>query len=142
APGTFWDGLPTATPDFMRPAGFSNKDHNFRNRILHPTKNNSLLGNSTSGRTGLGARLSWLVIDEGAKIEELSMIWGGLAATTQHRFTVSSADIRFGNDFMNIANQARSAQSDPSLFGPSLFRIPWNDNPLRDEQWFESAKAR
>lgn len=83
-----------------------------------------------------------MVIDEGAKIEALADIWGGLGATTPHRFVVSSADLRYGPDFYNLARAGERAQNNPDLPGPSYFRIPWHVHPLRNEQWFASEKAR
>lgn len=141
APDTFWHELDVRLPSFLSPGGFRHKDHNRINHIIHPTKNNALLGNSTSGKTGLGARLSWILIDEGAKNENLLTIWGGLQATTHHRFTTSSADLRWGTDFRDLARNAREAQ-DYGTNGPAYFRLPWNLHPLRDEGWLESERAR
>ena len=141
APETMWDNLPVRIPDWMAPAGFNFRDHNRVNHIIHPTKNNSLLGNSTSGKTGVGARWTWAVIDEGAKNDKLMQIWGSLQPVTLHRFTLSSVDLSYGDDFFNLARLAEKATRDSSE-GPSFFQIPWHYHPLRDEGWLESERAR
>jgi len=142
APGTLWDGVPLRMPLWMRPVGFESRYHDFRGKLLHPTKSNAILGESTSSKSGIGARATYMVIDEGAKIESLADIWGGLGATTPHRFVVSSADLRYGPDFYNLARAGERAANNPDLPGPSYFRIPWHVHPLRNEQWFASEKAR
>lgn len=142
APGTIWDGVPCRMPLWMRPVGFEKKYHDFRGKLIHPTKSNAILGESTSSKSGIGARATYMVIDEGAKIEALADIWGGLGATTPHRLVVSSADLRFGPDFYNLARSAERAKNHPDLPGPSYFRIPWDVHPLRNQQWFEAEKSR
>lgn len=142
APGTLWDGVPLRLPVWMRPVGFESRYHDFRGKLLHPTKSNAILGESTSSKSGIGARATYMVIDEGAKIEALADIWGGLGATTPHRFVVSSADLRYGPDFYNLARAGERAANHPELPGPSYFRIPWHVHPLRNEDWLASEKAR
>lgn len=142
APATLWHEAPCRAPVWMRPANWEAKSNDFRGKLVHPTKSNSILGESTSSKSGIGARASWMVIDEGAKIEELADIWGGLAATTPHRFVVSSADLRYGPDFYDLARAAERASWDEHATGPSYFRIPWHDHPLRNEQWLDSERAR
>src|SRR5699024_6801036 len=122
APGTIWDGVPCRMPSWMRAVGFEKKYHDFRGKLIHPTKSNAILGESTSSKSGIGSRATWMVIDEGAKIEELSDIWGGLGATTPHRHVLSSADLRYGPDFYNLARSAERASLNPDLPGPTYFR--------------------
>src|SRR3989304_5805294 len=142
APGTIWDGGPCRLPLWMRPVGFEKRFHDFRGKLLHPTRSNAILGESTSSKSGIGARATYMVSDEAAKIEALADIWGGLGATTPHRFVVSSAALRYGPDFYNLARAGERSANHPDLPGPSYFRIPWQAHPLRNDQWFESEKAR
>lgn len=141
APDTMWHDLPVRIPDWMAPAGWSYRDHNRVNHIAHPTKNNNLRGNSTSGRTGTGDRWSWGMIDEGAKNDNVPDIWGNLQAVTLHRLILSSADLTYGDGFFNLARSAEKAVREGTP-GPSFYQIPWTLHPLRDDGWLEAERNR
>lgn len=141
APGTLWHDLPVRVPSFMAPAGYKKGEHDRVMQITHPTKNNSIIGNSTTGKTGTAARWSWGFIDEGSKNDKLLKIWGSLQAVTYHRFVGSSVDLTYGDDFYRLARDAERATTFDEP-GPSFFKIPWHLHPLRDENWLESERAR
>lgn len=143
APGTFYHDLICAPPPWLVPHGFKPDEHDFRMNLIHPTKSNSIKGESTTSQSFIGDRLSWALVDEGAKIKnKLKEVYGGLQAVTIHRFINSSADLRYGPDFHELAQAAKYADENPGATGPSYCRLDWWLHPLRTEAWFRAEKAR
>lgn len=140
APGTIWDGLRTRLPSWMTPPVVQ-REHDFLMKLVHPAKNNTIVGETTTSTTGTAARATWTGGDEAAKNKELKSIHGGLAAVTFHRFWWSSAWMEDGPDFYQLARAAETAQAKGTP-GPSYFRTDWWLHPLRNEQWLESERAR
>lgn len=142
APGTVWHGHPVRVPDWMIPAGYDAKQHNLKNRLIHPTKANEILGEGTTSKSGIGTRTTESYIDEAAKIEDLIQMYTGMGAVTNHRVLLSSADRRYGDGMYMLANEARLAEQDPNRPGPSFLSLPWHLHPMRGWDWIDKERAR
>src|SRR5690606_25257365 len=142
APDTIYDGLPVRTPAYLIPVGYEPKTHNLKLNLIHPTKSNFIVGESTTAKSGIGSRTTMSVIDEAAKIQDLLTIWSGLGPVTSHRFALSSADRDFGDGMYILANRAKIASQDPTQAGPSFISLPWDKHPLRDGDWKQRQRNR
>jgi hypothetical protein len=123
---------------WMLPAGFSlkNKVLNSDLRLINPETGAELLGESTNSNAGRGARATAVIIDEAAFVPDFMDVWGGLGASTNHRFAVSSESLQQGPDFYNLG------MNNTSPYKPTLFEMNWWDNPEHDEIWLEAEKRR
>lgn len=123
---------------WMLPEGFSlkNKVLNSDLRLINPVTGAELLGESTNSNAGRGARATAVIIDEAAFVPDFMDVWGGLGASTNHRFAVSSESLQQGPDFYNLG------LNNTSPYRPALFEMDWWDNPLHDPEWFEREKQR
>lgn len=140
APGTIWDGLRARLPEWMTPPIVA-REHDHVMKLMHPTKNNTVIGETTTSTSGTGGRATWLGIDEAAKNPKLKDINGGLASVSYHRLLFSSASLEFGSDFYDLARTAEAACTTGGP-GPSYMRINWELHPLRTDEWFASERAR
>ena len=142
APDTFWHDLPTGMPSFLRPDGWDPDVHDQKMKLTHPTKNNAIYGETTTTNAATGSRCTMMLIDEAARIKPLEDIWGNIAPVTNHRFAVSSADLRENSFFYDLVQKGKGAQRDASQHGPDVMSLPWFEHPLRDSGWLEMQRAR
>jgi hypothetical protein len=140
APGSFWDGLRARLPAWMTPPVVQ-REHDHIMKLVHPSKNNTIIGETTTSTSGTGGRATWLGIDEASKNPKLKDIWGGLASVSYHRFAFSSASLEFGTDFYDLARAAEDARNRDTT-GPSYYRADWWLHPLRNDDWLASERAR
>lgn len=133
--------VPIRSPDWLIPEGYDPKLHNMELTIAHPYKTNVISGYSTGDRTGVGARQTIFILDEAAKFTSFPTVWQSIAAVTDHRIALSSADIRFGSGFRDLARVAREAvaKNEP---GPSFIRLHPDLHPERDALWRAETEAR
>lgn len=142
APGTIFDGLRVRTPAYLMPAGYEPKLHNLKLNLIHPSKSNFIVGESTTAKSGIGSRTTMSIIDEAAKIADLLTIWSGMGPVTSHRFALSSAERDFGDGMYTLVERGRQAQMQPGRPGPSFLSLPWDKHPLRDGAWYTAARNR
>ena len=141
-------GIEKSVPEDMRlptwlfPRGFEAKFHDLKLKLIHPSKPNVILGESTTAKSGVGGRATMRINDEASKIEAFGPSWSSQSASTAHRIALSSADLRYGADFYNLARQAERASTNPDISGPAYFRLNWFDHPERDLDWYDREKAR
>jgi hypothetical protein len=123
---------------WMLPQGFSLKSKvlNSDLKLINPVTGAELLGESTNSNAGRGARATAVIIDEAAFVPDFMDVWGGLGASTNHRFAVSSESLQQGPDFYNLG------LNNTSPYRPSLFEMNWWDNPEHDSAWLEREKQR
>jgi hypothetical protein len=132
--------VPMRAPAWHLPKGFS--DANNRELILsHPTRANVIVGYTTTERTTTGGRLSILFMDEGAKFKAFRTVWNSSSAVTDHRLSLSSADLTYGTGFRDIARAAERAQKSGGP-GPAFLRVSIDLHPERDEIWRTELEAR
>lgn len=130
------DRLLWGLPEWMRPAGFNPDKHRQKLFLYNPVNRNEIAGESTTSKTGRGARSTWAAFDEAALIPELLNTWNGVAATTSHRWAISTEHLDEGPDFYNLRT------GNDMDFRPALFEIDWFDNPLNTQVWFDNERLR
>lgn len=133
--------VPIRPPEWLIPTGFDPAIHNTQLLLTHPTKMNVIQGYTTTSRSGTGARLSVLFIDEAAKFANMREVWESASAVTDHRIAGSSADIKFGTGFRDLARWAEEACAKGTA-GPSFLRLRPDEHPERDTRWREEILAR
>lgn len=133
--------VPIRSPLWMIPEGYDANRHNIELSLGHPTKTNVITGYTTTQRVGIGVRLSMLVMDEAAKFAEFRTAWDNTSASTDHRFALSSPDVRFGVQFRDLARFAdRAVQKGEKA--PSFIRLRPDEHPFKDDIWREEIEAR
>lgn len=133
--------VPLRPPAWLIPDGFNPRHHLSGLTIANPANNNLIQGYSTTSRTGIGGRSSIMVPDEAAKFDKFRAVWDGLSAVSDHRLALSSADIRYGVGFRDLARFAEDA-CELGAAGPSFLRISSIEHPERDDLWREAIEAR
>src|SRR3989304_1776127 len=127
-------------PEWMKPKGLNNDSSTLRT-IAHPTKQCSILGETSTSLAGVGGRATMRVNDEAARFENFDAAWANQAATTTHRFALSSADLK-SPGFRELAELGRAGLANPYAKAPSYLRLDWWVHPFHTEEWFENEKAR
>ncbi len=133
--------IPVRPPSWMIPEGYEQRQHNQDLTLAHPTRTNVINGYSTGERTGVGGRASLMFLDEAAKFPAFMTVWQSMSAVTDHRFACSSADIRFGTGFRDLARVAEEASKSKES-GPGFLRLRPDEHPERDEVWRDEIEAR
>lgn len=129
--------VPIRPPEFLVPKGTVSQDL----IIVHPERNNSINGYSTGERTGVGGRASEFLLDEAAKFPAFPVTWNSLSAVTDNRYANSSADVKFGTGFRDLARHAERAVANGTP-GPTFIRLRPEQHPERDSVWREEIEAR
>lgn len=132
-------------PKFLLPDGFDpawSGPHNKLRTLIHPTKTNTLQGETTTEMAGVSGRATMRFNDELARFREAQGAWGNQQAVTLHRWGGSSADTASGMFFYNLARRGEAALNDPELPGPSFARLDYWLHPFHTEEWLMNEKAR
>lgn len=127
-------------PAWMTPKGLSNDSSTLR-AIAHPYKQNAILGETSTALAGVGGRATMRINDEAARFENFDAAWSNQAATTTHRFALSSADLK-SPGFRQLAELGRAGLSNPYAHAPSYLRLDWWVHPFHTEEWYENERAR
>ena len=130
------DRLRRGLPPWMMPEGFSENDHRMKLFLMNPANGNELAGESTTSNAGRADRATFVGLDEGALIPQLTEVWNGLAATTSHRIVFSSVHLSEGLDFYNLCT------GNDMEYRPALFELDWWDNPLNDDVYLANERVR
>lgn len=131
---------PLRLPGWMIPTGM-NDDLDTKAHISHPSKTCIIQGETTTGLVGVGGRATMRVNDEAARFVEFNEAWGNQAAVTNHRFAVSSADLR-APKFRELARIGKEGLTDPELEAPSYLRLDWWIHPFHTQEWLSNERAR
>lgn len=129
------DYLLDRLPDWMRPQGFDPKLHRQKLFLQNPQNGNVLSGESTTKRSGRGARVTCAVLDEAAFIDDLNHVYAALAPSTDHRLLISSESVECGEDFLALRRGLLGAK-------PPVLELDWWLHPEHDEAWYAAEKAR
>jgi len=121
-------------PAFLLPPGFAPTRHRFFRYLKNPENENTITGDTTTGRSGRGDRVSRAMIDEAAQIPDLEYVYAGLTDVTDHRILVSTESFDEGTFFYDMRT---SGDADKKC---AVFEFDWWD--LHDDDWFQRAIAR
>lgn len=124
-------------PRWMKPEGFNRDEHRLKLRLTHPKKRNVAIdGESTSSRTGRGARATYIVYDEAAFIEGFKDVWNTGFGTSNHRFAVSTESMEEGRFWRDAWRSAQKATPE------AVKELDWYHNAYQDEDWYEEEYQR
>lgn len=133
-------------PTFLKPKGFELRWHAPEGEGAignpEPSKTCFLIGETTTKLSAVGGRATMRVNDEAARFQVFGQTWNNQQATTDHRFANSSADIRFGRSFYNLARRGEEALLRPDMAAPSFIRLKYDLHPFHTPAWFSDQRAR
>ena len=134
----FWkiDKLLMYLPTFLKPKGFIPSKHRIKLYLENPENGNTVTGESTTGNSGRGDRMTLAIIDEAAQVPDLLDVYSGMADSTEHRIVGSTESLENGTDFIDIRTGAESE------YRPSVFTIDWYEHPLHDTDWYKFQEKR
>lgn len=139
------DAVPTdlRMPAWMQPTGFVRELHIAPGAISNPEPGKTcfLVGETTTKLAGVGGRSTMRVNDEAARFDVFHETWANQQATTDHRFALSSADLR-SRAFYNMARLGEECVLAPDKDGPSYLRLNWWLHPFHTNEWFARQKSR
>lgn len=139
------DAVPPAMklPKWMQPTGFSKDLHVAPGAITNPEEGKTcfLLGETTTKLAGVGGRSTMRVNDEAARFDAFGETWSNQQATTDHRFALSSADLK-SPEFYDMARLGESCLIEPDKDGPSFLRLDWWLHPFHTVDWFANQRSR
>jgi hypothetical protein len=139
------DGVPPALklPRFLQPAGFAKELHVAPGAITNPEEGRTcfLVGETTTKLAGVGGRSTMRVNDEAARFDAFGEAWSNQQATTDHRFALSSADMK-SPEFYDMARLGEECLIDPDKDGPSFIKLTWDMHPFHTDEWFARQRAR
>lgn len=139
------DAVPTdlRLPTFLRPRGFDPDIHLAPGAIRNPEPGKTcfLVGETTTKLAGVGGRSTMRISDEAARFDAFEDAWANQQATTDHRFALSSADLR-SKSFYNMARLGEECLLQDEKPGPSLLRLDWWLHPFHTPEWFRNQKNR
>jgi len=128
-------------PKWMMPAGFNAEDHSLLRLITHPTKTNTIVGETTTEMAGVGGRATLRFSDEAARFDDFDQAWANQGGTSNHRIAGSSADTK-SPGFKILADLGKECIANPQREGPTFLRLDWWYNPYHTQEWYENEKAR
>lgn len=129
-------------PPWMLPEGYKASVHAVYMRIVNPVNLCAIIGEAGESM-GRGGRTSIYFKDESAHYEHPEMIEAALGDNTDVQIDMSSV-----NGTANVFYRRRQAgevwhPDTPSTPGKTrVFIFDWRDNPLKNEQWYESRRKK
>lgn len=127
-------------PSFMKPSGFSDKDHMPFMRIINPASGATITGEA-GPNIGRGGRKKLFFKDEASHYEQAEKIEAALSATTRVQIDISSV-----NGTGNVFHKRRKAGEVWTPFVPmnlkktAVFIFDWRDHPHMTPQWHEEQR--
>jgi hypothetical protein len=126
-----------ATPKFLLPVGFSEKDHLNYMKCINPENGSSITGES-GDNIGRGGRTTIYFKDESGHYERPELIEAALGDNTDVQIDISSV-----NGTANVFYRRRMAgeiwmpgeQMDPGKI--RVFIMDWRDHPAKDQAWYD-----
>ena len=116
-------------PVEFRPAGWDMKKHAPFMRITNP-ENGSVMVGEAGDNLGRGNRTSIYFVDEAAFLERPDVVDAALSQTTNCRIDVSTPNGE-GNSFARKRKSGRIP----------VFTFRWQDDPRKDQAWYDKQKA-
>lgn len=139
------DGVPTdlRLPYWMQPDGFVKELHTGPGAIRNPQRGKTcfLVGETTTKLAGVGGRSTMRINDEAARFDAFDEAWSNQQATTDHRFALSSADLK-SPAFYDMARLGEECLISPDRDGPSFLKLTWDMHPFHTLEWFDRQRAR
>ncbi len=132
-------------PGWIKPEGFTPKDHRLKLLLKNPVTGAQVTGESTTARTGRGGRATYALEDETA-FYEFRPVHNTLAGTTRHRFCVSTESYEFGDEWeqawQSIRTETRNAAERGETIPHKVWELDWWHNAYFDEEWYEAERER
>lgn len=116
-------------PVELRPVGYVESKHAPYLRILNPETDSVIVGEA-GDNIGRGNRASIYFVDEAAFLERAAAVDAALSQTANCKIHVSTPN-GTGNPFHQKRHSGRI----------SVFTFRWQDDPRKDQAWYERQKA-
>ena len=116
-------------PQWMLPKRFNHKTHRTSMKLVNPSNNNLIKGDTMNAEFGRGSRRSITFFDEGAHWEYFQEAWDSCADTANCRITVSTP--AGYNSFAQLRDS-----------GIDVKTMHWKAHPLKDMLWYDYEKSR
>ncbi len=129
-------------PDFMLPAGYSEKEHSTYMRLINPENGSNITGEA-GDNIGRGGRTTIYFKDESAHYERPELIEAALGDNTDVQIDISSV-----NGPNNIFYRRRMAGVvwEPGKEIESgftrVFIMDWRHHPLKTQEWYDRRRAK
>lgn len=129
------DYLVDRLPYWLLPEGYTTRSaYRSHLRMVNPSNNNAILGEAKTSGIGVGGRATKYSIDEAARFDDLDLIWGQLAETTDHRIAISTHNVERSTHFWDMCNGTNGWNP------PLVFPMGWDANLMRDAAWLEETR--
>lgn len=118
-------------PDWMRPVGFQDSQHDNLLRLLNPENGNVITGESSNENFGRGGRYKAVLFDEFPFWPMQDAAYASAGQSSPCRIVVGTPygkNNRFAE--LRFSGQIR------------VLRIHWREHPQRDEHWYATQKKR
>jgi phage terminase large subunit len=120
--------LLASLPDWMRPAGFKEADHDNHMRLINPANGSTITGEAGEN-IGRGGRKTIYFVDEAAFLEQPKTVERALSQTSNVKVWVSTP-----NGMGNLFFEKRHSGKVP------VFTFHWRDDPRKDDAWYARQK--
>jgi hypothetical protein len=116
--------------------GFNWRRDRMDMRLINPSNQNLIAGESTNANAGRGGRATAVFCDEAAFMPNFRAIWTAIRASTRHRLIITTPSVDQGLDCYNVVH------GEAGYTAPPTYKIPWDAHPLHDITWFHEEQKR
>ena len=127
-------------PAFFLPKGFDRDQHMSYMKIINPETGSTIRGES-GDQIGRGGRKLIYFLDEAAFIERPDKVEAALGDNTRTQIMISSPN-GVGNLFHRRREAGVDWDGEIHKGKTHVFVMAWDDNPLKDQQWYDERKAK
>ncbi len=116
-------------PKWILPRGFKNKKHRTKLKLVNPTNNNLISGDTMNPDFGRGTRKTAIFFDELGSWDYAKDAWETAGDVTRCRIA-------------NSTPKGRNFYWKLRMSGIRVLTLHWTRHPLKDQQWYEFEKGR
>ena len=128
-------------PVWMLPLGFDKRIHDAHMKLLNPSNNSSIVGES-GDNIGRSGRTTWYVKDEAAHYEHPEAIEAALGDNTNVQIDISSVN-GAGNVFYRrrMAGEVWAPGKAMPKGKARVFIMDWRDHPAKTQEWYDLRRS-
>lgn len=124
-------------PEWMKPTGYFHGDPwRLSMNLTNPVTGSVIMGESTTEKSGRGARSTMIVYDEAAFMPNFNDVFSTGASVADVRVVISTESFEEGTDFNDTLRVQRE------LNAARVIDLDWYRNPYMDQAWYDMMKDR